>query len=186
MQYITVPEMNRAKLLWIKHVQSLHFLKEIKNKKFRIEKSNLKDLNPQLNAQDILIVNGRLRYSNLPTMSKFPAILPAKSHFTKLIINNAHDSTIHGTIHLTLARTRQEFWILNGRNMVKKAVHNCITCYRQKPSPVEQLMAPLPHIKTTLSRAFLHCGLDFAGPIEVKSSNIRNAAVVKEYVSLCA
>lgn len=111
-QYITVLEMNRAKLLWIKQVQSLHLLKEIESiqdKKFCIEKSNLKNLNPQLNAQGILIVNGRLRFSNLPTISKFPAILPAKSHFTKLIIENAHESTLHGTIHLTLARTRQEF-----------------------------------------------------------------------------
>lgn len=146
------------------------------------KQSNLKQLNPKIDSRNILIVHGRLQHSNWPMSRKFPAILPAKSHFSKLAIINAHELTIHGTIHLTLACTRQEFWILNGRNMVKKFIHNCLTCYRQQPSPVEQLMAPLPNMKTTQARAFLHCGLDFAGPIEIKSADRRNAPTVKGYI----
>lgn len=44
------------------------------------------------------------------------------------------------------------------------------------------MMAPLPALKTTPSRAFSHCGLDFAGPIEIKSSNKRNAPIEKGYI----
>lgn len=40
----------------------------------------------------------------------------------------------------------------------------------------------MPAIKTIPSRAFLHCGLDFAGPIEIKSSNKRNAPTEKAYI----
>lgn len=89
---------------------------------------------------------------------------------------------MHGTIHLTLARARQDYWILNGRNSVKTRIHKCIPCFRQKPTSMSQLMAPLPAIKTTPARAFLHCGLDFCGPIEIKSSNLRNAKTEKAYV----
>lgn len=184
-KFVTVPELRRAKILWIKYTQQLHFaneIKSIKNSKYLNEKSNLRALNPQLDSRGILIVHGRLQHSNLPMSSKFPAILPAKSHFTNLVIQDAHDITIHGTIILTLARTRQEYWILNGRNMVKQYIHNCVICYKQKPSPVVQLMAPLPKIKTTPARAFLNCGLDFAGPIEIKSSDRRNATTVKGYI----
>lgn len=147
-----MPGLRQAKQFWTRYTQSVHFSNEIeciKRGKYSIEKSNLKQLNPQLDARNILIVHGRLQHSNFPDNRKFPAILPAKSHFSKLVIQDAHELTIHGTIHLTLACTRQEFWILNGRNMVKNFIHYCMVCYRQRPSPIEQLLAPLSNIKTT-------------------------------------
>lgn len=47
--------------------------------------------------------------------------------------------------------------------MVKMHIHKCITCYRQNPKPLTQLMAPLPQIKTKPVHAFIHTGMDFAG-----------------------
>lgn len=87
-KYITVQEIRRAKIWWTRCTQSLHFSKEIEDIKKRRQKishrkNEFKDLNPQLNEQKFLIVDGRLRFSNLPKMGKFPAILPAKSHFSK-------------------------------------------------------------------------------------------------------
>ncbi|XP_055308300.1 uncharacterized protein LOC129572379, partial [Sitodiplosis mosellana] len=184
-EYVTPDELNEAKLEWVKYIQALHFGKEIHDlRKNGIvdEKSSLRSLNPQLDESGILIVNGRLRYAQLPERQRHPMILPANSHFTRLVINRAHATTLHGTIHLTLARARQEFWILNGRNLVKSFVHKCVVCFRQKPRAMNQLMAPLPAIKTAPSRAFLHCGLDFAGPIQIKSSNKRNAITEKGYI----
>ncbi|XP_055326159.1 uncharacterized protein LOC129579992 [Sitodiplosis mosellana] len=184
-EYVTPAELDRAKLVWIKYIQSLYFSKDIANIQTNNtidDKSQLRSLNPKLNANGILIVDGRLRYAQLPERQRFPMILPSKSHFTKLIIDWAHLTTLHGTIHLTLARTRQEFWILNARNNVKSFIHQCIECYRQRPAPMTQLMAPLPTIKTTPARAFIHCGLDFAGPIEIKSGDRRNSPTVKGYI----
>lgn len=109
-------------------------------------------------------------------------ILPDKSHFSDLIIETAHRCTLHGTIHLTMAYVRNEFWIMNERNEVKSYVFKCIRCYRQKPHKLTQLMAPLPSFKTTPARAFLHCGLDFAGPMNIKTATIRNALTVKGYI----
>ncbi|XP_031638866.1 uncharacterized protein LOC116350989 [Contarinia nasturtii] len=164
--YITAAEIKRAKYAW----GSVS------------EKSVLKQLNPEIDENGVLIVCGRLEKSNLSLSQRRPIILPAKSNLSQLIVDYAHKATLHGTIHLTLARIRQEFWILNCRNLVKNHIHKCVKCYRQKPRPMQQLMAPLPLVKTVPSRAFLHCGLDFAGPIDIKASDKRNAPVIKGYI----
>lgn len=182
---ITPQEIDRATLFWIKRVQSQHFepeLKCLKANQVVSEKSTLKNLNPQLNENGVIILHGRLQYADLSPLKKFPIILPAKSYFSNLVIDNAHIRSLHGTIHLTLATLRQDYWVLNARTMVKLHIHKCITCYRQKPKPLTQLMAPLPQIKTKPSRGFLHCGMDFAGPINIKVSDRRNATTVKGYI----
>lgn len=185
-EYVTFEERIRARNILVRHVQSLHFAKEIadiKKNNMVSEKSSLKTLNPKLNEHGILIVHGRLENASLSVNRRFPMILPAKSHLSDLIIRDAHESTIHGTIHLTMARIRQNFWILNCRNEVKCHIHNCRRCFRQNPKPISQLMAPLPAFKVRPPRfAFVHCGLDFAGPIYIKCSERRNASMVKAYI----
>lgn len=140
-------EIREAKIVWMKHVQSIYFSKEISDLKSMGEvssKSPLKSLNPRFNENKLLVVHGRLVHANIPQTNKYPIILPQKSHLSQLLIDRAHTVTLHGTIHLTLAHIRQEYWILNGRNAVKMYIHRCISCYRQKPQPMSQLMAPLP------------------------------------------
>lgn len=181
---ITADEKDRAKLFWLKYVQSCHFKTELRclgeNRAIN-DKSSIRDLNPQLNEKGIMILHGRLQYADFSALRKFPVILPAKSHFSNLVIADAHIRSLHGSIHLTLATLRQQYWVLNARNKVKTHIHQCMICYRQKPTPLTQLMAPLPHIKTTPSRAFLHCGMDFAGPFDIKISSRRNATTTKGY-----
>lgn len=184
-EYVTPEERVRAKYALVRYVQSIYFSKDItdlKRNKVVSEKSPLKTLNPQLNERGILVVHGRLARANLPSSQRFPMILPDKSPLSKLIIADAHERVLHGTIHLTIARVRQEFWILNLRNTVKTHVHNCRRCFRQSPRPLSQLMAPLPAFKTTPSLPFTHCGLDFAGPIEIKGSEQRSARAIKAYI----
>lgn len=184
-EVITSDELNRAKRIWVKHIQTLYFANDIESIKSTgvvAEKSSLKTLYPQLNEHNIMILHGRFENAKWAIARRFPMILPAKNHLTTLIIDHAHKTTLHGTIHLTLARVRQEFWVLNGRNRVKSFIHKCLRCYRHNPKPMDQLMAPLPIIKTQPARAFAHCGMDYAGPIEIKRSNLRNAPSVKAYI----
>lgn len=178
-------EIRQAKFMWIKYTQSLWFAQDIadlKSKNAISTRSGLKSLNPCLNENNLLILHGRLQYANIRIEQKFPYILPQRSHLSKLIIDRAHIVTLHGTIHLTLAYVRQEYWITNGRNSVKSHIHKCITCYRLKPQPLNQLMAPLPKFKLTPDAPFNQCGIDFAGPFEIKTTHRKNAQVTKGYV----
>lgn len=90
---INVDEINRAELFWAKYIQSIHFaseLKSLKTHKTLSEKSVLKSLNPQLNKEGLIILHGRLQYADFASVRKFPVILPAKSHFSRLAIEKAH------------------------------------------------------------------------------------------------
>lgn len=65
----------------------------------------------------------------------------------------------------------------------KKTVHKCIACFRTKPSTYQPILGdlPAPRIEVT-NHAFLTCGVDFAGPILIKSSLRRNASTSKCYI----
>ncbi|GFX32019.1 integrase catalytic domain-containing protein [Trichonephila clavipes] len=40
-----------------------------------------------------------------------------------------------------------QFWPINGKGIARKTVHDCIACFRQKPTGVDQLMGNLPSEK---------------------------------------
>ena len=75
-------------------------------------------------------MGGRLAHSLLDEDAKHPLILPAKCHFTTLIISDAHQLTLHGGVQLTLATPRRQYWIVKGRAEVKRVIRACITCTR--------------------------------------------------------
>ncbi|GFV78266.1 integrase catalytic domain-containing protein [Trichonephila clavipes] len=45
-----------------------------------------------------------------------------------------------GLVH----QIRMQFWPINGKGIARKTVHDCIACFRQKPTGVDQLMGNLP------------------------------------------
>ena len=50
---------------------------------------------------------------------KYPKLLPKDTHFTQLIIEDAHCRIIHSGVSQTLTTIRQQYWILQGRAIVK-------------------------------------------------------------------
>ncbi|GFX87135.1 integrase catalytic domain-containing protein [Trichonephila clavipes] len=42
-----------------------------------------------------------------------------------------------------------QFWPINGKGIVRKTVHDCIACFRQKPTGVDQIMRNLPSERVT-------------------------------------
>ncbi|GFV28643.1 integrase catalytic domain-containing protein [Trichonephila clavipes] len=42
-----------------------------------------------------------------------------------------------------------QFWPINGKGIARKTVHDCIACFRQKPTGVDQLMGNLPSERVT-------------------------------------
>ena len=109
------------------------------------------------------------RIALLPTSSKSPILLPAKHTFVKLVVKQTHDRVKHSGINATLTALRERYWVLRGRETVKKVVRHCVVCRRYEASPCKSSrFADLPSTRVSDDPPFTHIGLDFAGPLYVK------------------
>lgn len=184
---ITVEELEKSLIKCIVLVQGERFSEEIKdlNKINRVKnRSKLKLLNPYLDSQKILRVGGRIRNSNLSADTKHPIILDDKNYLTRLIVADAHKRTLHGGVQLMINYIRSKYWILNVKKLVKRYISKCLICARQRATVHNQLMGDLPKVRVTPARAFLHSGVDFAGPYNVLMSKGRGAKTNKAYIAI--
>ncbi|UYV79875.1 hypothetical protein LAZ67_18000953 [Cordylochernes scorpioides] len=147
-------------------------------------KSPLIKLNPFLDKGGLLRVGGRLNNALLSFDQKHPIILPKAHYITQLIIRHYHERLLHAGVQLTLSAIREKYWIPSGRCLVKQILFKCIKCARFRTKAVQQLMGNLPTTRTNWTRPFTKTGIDFAGPVIVKTSNLRNARCDKAYIAL--
>ncbi|XP_070143305.1 uncharacterized protein [Drosophila kikkawai] len=111
--------------------------------------------------------------------------LPSKSKLQKLVIRYSHTLTLHGGAQLTLAHARQRFWILTGRQAVRRVLRKCVRCFRTRPTTSAQLMGDLPlHRVNPPNRPFLATGVDYTGAIELKAARLRGASFYKGYIAV--
>lgn len=150
------------------------------------KQSHLYQLHPFLNADDgLLRVSGRLENaSHLNYDQKFPIILPRNHVVSRLIVRHAHLSSLHGTQQETHMLISQRYYIAKSKSLVKLIVNHCITCFRQRCSSQQQQMGLLPAPRVTPNRPFLNCGVDFAGPIELKKFKGRCNSHYKSYFAI--
>ena len=118
----------------------------------------------------VLCVGGRLaRAGALSCDERHPAILPKRHHVSELIMRYYHERTAHAGREQTLAESRRQFWIVNGRALAKDIVRHCTSCRRINATPLSQQMAPLPEARVTAYQPpFSQTGVDFFGPLYVK------------------
>ena len=113
---------------------------------------------------------GRLANAGLPTCTVFPILLDTKSHITHLIVMACHERIMHGGVKDTLTELRSKYWIVKGRSFVKKLLQRCVVCRRIHGNPFPSPRSPsLPGFRVQESPPFSYTGVDFAGPLYVKS-----------------
>ncbi|XP_076294567.1 uncharacterized protein LOC143215872 [Lasioglossum baleicum] len=185
---LTVAEIEEARRFWIRQTQADHFASEIQalNRGAALPKSSkLVKLMPFADANDILRVGGRLQHSLLDADQKHPMILPRSSAFTSLVIAQAHLRNLHAGTQLTLATLRQSYWIIiGGRQPIRAFISKCVTCARHRARQCTQIMGQLPSRRATPSRAFLHSGVDYAGPFLWRTKRGRGGQILKGYLAL--
>ncbi|XP_064470175.1 uncharacterized protein LOC135384923 [Ornithodoros turicata] len=99
-----------------------------------------------------------------------PIVIPADHSFTALLVFRAHVRLLHAGVQETLAALREEYWVLRGRQVVKRIVNGCRTCRRTKVQACTEVTAPLPRDRLSQSAPFEVTGTDFAGPLYYKCS----------------
>ena len=112
-----------------------------------------------IDQEGVVRVGGRLNNAHIAYGSKHPAILPRHSRLSDLIIDQAHQHTLHGGTQLTLAQIRQTYWIIGGRAPVKSHILRCVVCARQRGIRAHQLMGQQPLSRVTPTRPFTSTGL---------------------------
>ena len=138
--------------------------------------SKLLAFTPELDEDDLLRIRGRIHEVNLPFDNRHPVLLPAKHPLVEKIILVYHQDLHHAGTDFLLARIRQHFWILNGRERVKKARQECRSCKKEKARPATQIMADLPAVRLDYgSPSFTRTAVDFFGPLEIETSRGRTA-----------
>ena len=183
---LTPIEFDSALLTCVKIAQAESFPQELEDltKSRQVEKSSrLLKFNPFLN-EGIIRVGGRLANSLLPFDQQKPMVLPSEHPFAKHYARSIHLQNQHCGPQLMLSIIRQRLWLLRGGRLAANTVKNCLECFRAKPTHAEQMMADLPANRVQQNRVFVNVGVDFAGPMKMKTSKIRNAKLIKVYVAL--
>ncbi|XP_024869083.1 uncharacterized protein LOC112452877 [Temnothorax curvispinosus] len=146
--------------------------------------SKLLTMSPFLDEDGLLRVGGRLKNSELSADARHPILLPAKHELTKRLILREHIRNKHAETQTTMAFVRQQFWPLSLRSTTRKITRNCVACFKAKPAQSEAIMGSLPSGRVTISKPSSHCGVDYAGPVNLKEGKRRNARICKAYISI--
>ena len=129
------------------------------------------------------VCKGRISHASLDYESRFPALLPKDSLFTKLVVEDCHVKLKHGLTKDTLAEVRSKYWIIKGRQLIRKIVHGCTVCRKFKGRCYKlPPVADLPSFRLEESIPFLNIGVDFAGPLYIKGKTMDE--VKKTYIAL--
>ena len=172
----SISDLERARLYWIKQSQSgLQGDKRFPHWR--------QQLGLFLDEFGVWRCGGRMGNSCLTQSAQNPILLNKKYRLAKLVVMDAHKRVLHDGVPETLAELRSTYWLVQGRQFVRRLIHSCVTCRRYegthfqgRPSP------PLPDFRVTPSRPFETTGVDFAGPFYVKSPD--GSQTSKEWLCL--
>ncbi|XP_050064280.1 uncharacterized protein LOC126553152 [Aphis gossypii] len=185
-KYLTVSDFSNAESWLIRCAQKDEFA--IENKALTEGKnvprnSKLKGLSPFISTDNLIVVGGRLHNSTLSNEQKHPIILPFGHKVTRLIFIYYHEILLHGGPQLLLAEIRLRFWPIKGRIAARSTALRCVTCVRSKPKFLNPIMGILPSPRVRPSRPFSTTGVDFAGPLNLRSG-IRRVTSIKMWIAV--
>ena len=181
---LTNPELNAAEEQWIATIQQFAFPEELKalQKGKEVLSGRLLAFHPFVDAKGLIRVGGRLEHSNEPFERKHPLILPGEHKFTRLIIRSEHLRLLHAGPTLVAASLARRFAIVGARKAVRDVTRSCVICRRVGGKPRPQLLGQLPPDRLRPGPVFDQVGVDFAGPVLIKSGRIRKPTITKAYV----
>jgi hypothetical protein len=106
-------------------------------------------------ADGLYRIKSRIGRSHLPSRTASPLILPRKSDFARLIINDLHISLCHAGTDATLAEFLHRYWMQEARRCVQRANARCHKCRTAKgPAFALPIMPDLPADRVTRRRVF--------------------------------
>ena len=81
-----------------------------------------------------------------------------------------------------MASLSQSYHIVRARGVVRAITRECVACRGTSGKPRPQLMGQLPRERILTGLVFYQVGVDYAGPILIKSGAVRKLTVAKAYI----
>lgn len=94
----TPENLQESEKVIIQSVQEEAYVEEISciQKNIKLSRNSpLKNLDPYVDADNLLRVGGRIRQGELQIQEKNPLIIPGKHHIAVLLIRHFHEQTLH-------------------------------------------------------------------------------------------
>ncbi|VDI10964.1 Hypothetical predicted protein [Mytilus galloprovincialis] len=169
---LTAKEIEETKFMWIVHIQRKHFAKEIHDIT-KIKSNNIiRQLGLTIDNNGLIRCVGRIEHADISENAKRPILLLMKEAFTKLLIYSYHWNLLHVGVAQTLSQIRQKYWIPQGRSTVRHVLRTCGNCIRYEGGPYKMpLIPPLPKKRVTEYSPYTYTGIDYFGPLYVKTVN---------------
>ena len=109
--------------------------------------------------------------------------LDPQNKLTELIVRESHNRVYHNGVKETLTELRSRFWIIRGRQFVRKIIYRCVVCKKHEGKPYSlPVSPPLPKFRAQRQPPFTSTGVDFAGPIFVK--DFKSKSPTKTWIAL--
>lgn len=162
---VTKEEIAHAEVQWLRSVQ--------KNLKSQANYSHLEhEFGLYEDENGIVRCKGRIENDDLPYETKFPALLPRHHHIPTVLVRQAHERVHNEKVPAILAQLRIRFWIVRGRQFVKKITSRCTVCRRYEGRGFKVPPQPnLSEFRLSQTPAFSYVGVDYAGPLYIKELN---------------
>ncbi|XP_071043089.1 uncharacterized protein [Parasteatoda tepidariorum] len=119
-----------------------------------------------------------LQFASLKNEQKHPLLLDGSHPFVHLFIYHTHVKLHHLGVQIVLSEIRSNFWIIRGREAIKRVLYKCLPCKLSQASRSQQIEAPLPRDRITPCLPFTTIGIDFAGPLYVRNLKPLNTAYI--------
>lgn len=123
-----------------------------------------------------------MRHAPIESNAKHPIILPKQHHVAKLVVLHYHQMSRHSELEYVLSLSRQRYWIIKTRVLIRKTINDCFDRRRRKSTVGEQRMADVPESRVAPCKLpFTYTGVDCFGPFNVR----RGRSQVKRYGVTC-
>ena len=178
-------ELTKAEEMWTNYVQRQHYPDVVEC----LRKSKPNNLQRQLgvyrDTHGLLRCCGRLENTELGENARHPILLPKHHRYTDLVIKRYHESSLHTGVSQTLSLIRQRYWIPQGRSCVRRVLQSCTICRRHEGGSYRMpLMPPLPIERVSECPPYTYTGIDYFGPLFIKSMKERQKVWVCLYTCL--
>ena len=113
---------------------------------------------------------GMLSNANLNFNTKFPIPLHNDHYLTELIVKDNYGKVLHHGFKHTLSEVRKNYWIVRGRNYVKKILRKCVICKKFNARCYDYPSSSnLPKSRVNQRNPFGSIGVDSFGPLYYKA-----------------